>query len=110
VLICSWAANNTPDESQRAVRVALVVAFGNAAGLISSNIFRAQDEPKYVLALAVTAAFGGAAMVFIAGFGTWMRWDNRRRDMAQGIKLHARDVDTRLLKDGPANQSFRWMC
>ena len=46
VLTVSWAANNTPDENRRAVLVAIVVAFGNAAGLISSNVFRAQDEPK----------------------------------------------------------------
>ena len=42
----SWAANNTLDENRRAVLVALIVGFGNAAGLVSSNVFRAQDEPK----------------------------------------------------------------
>lgn len=33
-----------------------VVAIANSAGLVSSNIFRAQDEPRYLLALIVSGA------------------------------------------------------
>jgi uncharacterized membrane protein YedE/YeeE len=91
------------------VLLALVVAFGNAAGLISSNVFRAQDEPKYVPALAVTAAFGAVGIIMVGLFGAWMRLDNRRRDAVQGVKLRAKDVDTRVLREGPKNPSFRWM-
>lgn len=89
--------------------IALIVAFGNAAGLVSSNVFRAQDEPKYALALAVTATFGGVGILLVAMYGTWVRWDNKRRNRAQGITLTAQDVDTKLLKERPINPSFRWM-
>ena len=60
-------ANNTPQESRRALVAGIMgeefvdnvdflvylmhvytVAIANAAGLISTNVFRAQDEPKYL--------------------------------------------------------------
>lgn len=124
VLTVSWAANNTLDENKRAVLVAIVVAFGNAAGLVSSNVFRAQDEPKvrcpsssplrsadartqYILALVVSACFGGASIVLAALFGAYMRWDNARRNREQGVSLQARDVDTAILQEGAAHPSFR---
>ncbi|KZV91739.1 MFS general substrate transporter [Exidia glandulosa HHB12029] len=109
VLTVSWAANNTLDENKRAVLVAIVVAFGNAAGLVSSNVFRAQDEPKYILALVVSACFGGASIVLAAIFGIYMRWDNARRNREQGVNLSARDVDTAILQEGSKHPSFRWM-
>jgi hypothetical protein len=101
-------ANNTPDENERAVLPALVFAIGNASGLISSNVFRAQDEPKYVPALAVSAAFGAVGIIVVGLFGAWMRLDNRRRDAVQGVNLRAKDVDTKQ-REGPKNPSFRWM-
>ncbi|KAH7108375.1 putative high-affinity nicotinic acid transporter [Auriculariales sp. MPI-PUGE-AT-0066] len=109
VFCVSWASNNTLDENRRAVLVALTVAFGNAAGLVSSNVFRAQDEPKYIPALITSACFGAAAIVFTTLFGGYMRWDNARRDREQGVRLSAKDVDTSLLLEGHKNPSFRWM-
>ncbi|KAK1233050.1 hypothetical protein PQX77_003853 [Marasmius sp. AFHP31] len=86
-----------------------MVAIANASGLISTNVFRAQDEPKYVPALATSAAFGGFAIVLVASVGIWMRWDNRKRDAAQGVKMTAADVPTEVLGDGPKSPSFRYM-
>ncbi|KAK0478390.1 MFS general substrate transporter [Armillaria novae-zelandiae] len=48
VLVATWYNNNTPQESRRAVVTAVMVAIANASGLISTNVFRAQDEPKYI--------------------------------------------------------------
>jgi ABC-type Fe3+ transport system permease subunit len=77
-------------------------------GLVSSNIFRAQDAPKYIPALITTAAFGGAGMVLTIALGVWMVYDNRRRDAAQGVALRARDIPTEYLKAGTESLSFRW--
>ena len=62
-----------------------LVAIANSSGLISTNVFREKDEPKYVLALAVSAAFGGLCLVLVAGVGIWMRWENARRNREQGV-------------------------
>ncbi|KAJ3965331.1 major facilitator superfamily domain-containing protein [Lentinula raphanica] len=109
VLVATWYNNNTPQESRRAVVTAVMVALANASGLISTNVFRAQDEPKYVPALATSAAFGGLCLILVAGTGIWMRWENKRRDKAQGVVLTARDIPTETLSEGPLNPSFRFM-
>ncbi|KAJ3779191.1 major facilitator superfamily domain-containing protein [Lentinula raphanica] len=109
VLVATWYNNNTPQESRRAVVTAVMVALANASGLISTNVFRAQDEPKYVPALATSAAFGGLCLILVAVTGIWMRWENKRRDKAQGVVLTARDIPTETLSEGPLNPSFRFM-
>ena len=63
-------------------------------GVVSSNIFLNKDAPKYIPALATTAAFGGFGLVLTLILGAWMIVDNKTRDHKQGVKLHARDVPT----------------
>lgn len=77
-------------------------------GVVSSNIFRNQDAPKYIPALATTAAFGGMGIVLTLLLGAWMMGDNKRRDRRLGRKLSPRDVPTERLRDGPAVEEFRW--
>ena len=84
-------------------------AFGNAAGLVSSNVFQAKDEPKYLPALIYSAAFGGAAILGVVGFGAYLRFDNARRDRTQGVKMKAGDVDTAGLRGGMEDPSFRYV-
>jgi hypothetical protein len=77
-------------------------------GVVSSNIFRNQDAPKYIPALATTAAFGGMGFFLTILLGLWMMTDNKRRDSQQGVKINVRDVPTEKLRDGPAVKDFRW--
>ena len=77
-------------------------------GVVSSNIFRTPDAPKYMPALVTTAAFGGTGIVLTLLLGAWMVYDNRKRDREQGAKLRAQDVPTEQLGDGPAAPEFRW--
>ncbi|KAJ6621707.1 major facilitator superfamily domain-containing protein [Mycena sp. CBHHK59/15] len=109
VLVATWYSNNTNQESRRAVVAAVMVAFANSAGLISTNVFRAQDEPKYIPALATSASFGGLCLVLVAGTGIWMRLENAKRNRVQGVNITAADVDTSILTEGPASPAFRYM-
>jgi len=109
VLVSAWYSNNTPSESRRAVVAAVMVALANSSGLISTNVFRAQDEPKYIPALATSAAFGGFCLILVASVGTYMRIENRRRNRAQGVNITAADVDTEDLGQGPKSPAFRYM-
>lgn len=106
VLTSTWYNNNTPNENRRVVISAVGVPLANAAGLISTNIFRAKDAPKYVPALGITAGFGGAAILVIIGIVSFMIFDNRRRNRAQGVNLTYKDVPT---AEGPDNPNYRWM-
>lgn len=118
--------NNLADENRRLFLTSLGVPLANLMvnrepshtfrihidkyqGVVSSNIFRAQDAPNYIPALATTAAFGGMGMVLTLILGGYMIVDNKRRDRRQGRRLRARDVPTELLKDGPASPDFRWV-
>jgi len=108
VLLDVWYNNNTASEGKRVVLTSIAVPLANLMGLVSSNIFRAQDAPKYIPALITTAAFGGAGMVLTVLLGGWMVYDNRRRDAARGVVLRARDIPTEHLRAGPESVSFRW--
>ena len=80
----------------------------NVMGLVSSNIFRTQDAPRYEPALITTACFGAAGALITLCMGMFMIWDNRRRDRRSGVKIDPRDIPTSRLRDGPSSPEFRW--
>ena len=108
VLLDVWYNNNIAHEGKRLVLTSFGVPIANLMGVVSSNIFQNKDAPKYIPALATTAAFGGMGFCLTLGLGVYMMFDNKRRDMKQGVKLNVRDVPTALLRDGPAVKEFRW--
>jgi len=108
VLLDVWYCNNIADENKRAVLTSIAVPMANLMGVVSSNIFLPTEAPKYMTALATTAAFGGTGIVLTLLLGGWMIYDNRKRDRVQGVHLRAKDVPTERLGDGPANDEFRW--
>ena len=77
-------------------------------GVVSSNIFLNKDAPKYIPALATTAAFGGFGLVLTLLLGAWMIIDNKHRNTKQGVNLKAGDVPTVRMMDGPAAADYRW--
>ncbi|KAH3661433.1 hypothetical protein OGAPHI_006840 [Ogataea philodendri] len=109
VLTSTWYNNNTPNENRRLVMSAIGVPICNSAGLISANIFRSKDAPKYVPALAITAAFGGVSACCVVIILVYMIIDNKRRNRAQNVNWTYKDVPTHLLAEGPKNPNYRWM-
>ncbi|KAH8148409.1 uncharacterized protein LAJ45_07511 [Morchella importuna] len=108
VLLSTWYNNNIAHEGRRVVLTSVGVPVANMMGIVSSNIFRAQDAPDYIPALVTTACFGAAGVILSAGLGTFMICDNRRRDREQGVRIDARDVPTKVLAKGPGAAEFRW--
>jgi hypothetical protein len=108
VLLSTWYNNNIAHEGRRVTLTSIGVPLANLMGIVSSNIFREQDKPKYIPALATTAAFGACGCLFAARLGLYMVVDNKRRDRKMGVHLTARDVSTEKLRDGPQNPEFRW--
>jgi hypothetical protein len=108
VLLDVWYNNNIAHEGRRLVLTSFGVPLANLMGVVSSNIFRNQDAPKYIPALATTAAFGGTGAVLTVLLGAWMVWDNGRRDRRQGVRIEVGDVPTERLRDGPGVEEFRW--
>jgi MFS family permease len=108
VLLDVWYNNNTAHEGRRLILTSVAVPLANMMGVVASNIFRNEDAPRYIPALATTAAFGGMGFVLTMLLGGWMWFDNKRRDRAQGRRIAVRDIPTEMLRDGPAVPEFRW--
>ncbi|KAL1632291.1 hypothetical protein SLS56_003706 [Neofusicoccum ribis] len=108
VLLSTWYNNNIAHEGRRVTLTSVGVPVANLMGVVSSNIFRNQDAPKYLPALATTAAFGATGALLTLLLGAYMIIDNKRRDLKQGIKMKARDVSTEKLREGPNSPDFRW--
>lgn len=100
--------NNVANENKRVLLTSVAVPMANMMGVVSSNIFRNEDRPKYIPALATTAAFGGTGLVLTLAFGAYMILDNRKRDKKQGLKVEPTGIPTEKLRDGPASPDFRW--
>ncbi|CAJ2500145.1 Uu.00g029980.m01.CDS01 [Anthostomella pinea] len=108
VLLSTWYNNNIAHEGERLTLTSVGVPLANLMGLVASNVFKDADAPKYTPALITTACFGGAGCLAAASLGSYMWFDNRRRNRRQGINLTARDVPTARLRDGPKVDEFRW--
>lgn len=108
VLLSTWYNNNIAHEGRRVLLTSIGVPLANLMGLVSSNVFRQQDKPKYEPALITVACFGAVGATLAGLLGLFMFLDNKRRDRRSGVKLRARDVPTERLRDGPATAEFRW--
>ncbi|TGO07093.1 hypothetical protein BTUL_0333g00070 [Botrytis tulipae] len=108
VLLSTWYNNNIPHEGRRVVMSSVGVPLSNLMGLVSSNIFLNKDAPKYIPALATTAAFGGMGVILSTSLALYMMFDNHRRDAKLGRKLDIGETPTELLRDGPSVEEFRW--
>ncbi|WVQ75755.1 hypothetical protein IAR50_005386 [Cryptococcus sp. DSM 104548] len=107
VLFHTWHQNNDATEDGRAFRIATFTFLANAGGIVSANIFLDKWSPAYIIPLAITCALEALGVMLIVSLGMWMRWDNRRRNRAQGVEWGSGDVPTEVLKDGPKNPSYR---
>jgi hypothetical protein len=108
VLLSTWYNNNVPHEGRRVILTSIGVPLANVMGLVSSNIFTPASAPKYIPALATTAAFGATGALLAGLLSLYMIVDNKRRDHKLGRKLDMREVPTELLIDGPSVPEFRW--
>ncbi|KAL6706872.1 hypothetical protein ACN47E_005015 [Coniothyrium glycines] len=53
----SWASNNVEGVYKRGVTLGFVIGWGNLNGVVSSNIYRARDKPRFFLGHGVVLAY-----------------------------------------------------
>ncbi|KAJ6087751.1 hypothetical protein N7467_006665 [Penicillium canescens] len=76
----SWASNNTEGVYKRGVSLGFIIGWGNLNGIVSSNIYRDNDKPKYypghgvVLGYLVLFLFGGSVVQYFL-----LRRENAKR-------------------------------
>lgn len=108
VILSTWYNNNIAHEGRRVVLTSVGVPLANLMGLVSSNIFRENEKPKYETALITTAVFGATGCLIAGLLGSFMVFDNYRRNRRDGKKTTAADVPTQRLREGPSVPEFRW--
>jgi len=76
----SWASNNVEGVFKRGVTLGFVIGWGNLNGIVSSNIYRTKDSPRYFLGHGVVLAY----LVLFLFFGSivttiGLRIENKKR-------------------------------
>lgn len=76
----SWASNNVEGVYKRGVTLGFVIGWGNLNGVVSSNIYRQQDRPRYLVGHGVVLAYL-VAFLLLGSVATHLalRRENARR-------------------------------
>jgi hypothetical protein len=53
----TWTGNNVEGVYKRGITIGFVIGWGNLNGVVSSNIYRARDKPRYFLGHGVVLAY-----------------------------------------------------
>ncbi|KXG54257.1 Major facilitator superfamily domain, general substrate transporter [Penicillium griseofulvum] len=67
----SWTSNNTEGVYKRGVSLGFIIGWGNLNGIVSSNIYRTEDKPRFypghgvVLGYLVCFLFGGSVVQYL---------------------------------------------
>ncbi|KAL9113683.1 MAG: hypothetical protein Q9227_002128 [Pyrenula ochraceoflavens] len=75
-----WTANNVEGVYKRGITLGFVIGWGNINGVVSSNIYRGQDKPRYlpghgvVFVYVTLFLFGGSILQYLL-----LRMENRKR-------------------------------
>jgi MFS family permease len=103
ITLVSWIANNIAPTSKRACGLAMSIMMGNFGGAIGSNIYLAQEAPRYWTGYGVSIAC--CALAIVSTFV--LRWaykrENWKRDQISEEEVRATYTEgTRFLTPLPA--------
>ncbi|KAJ5976436.1 retrograde regulation protein 2 [Penicillium waksmanii] len=82
----AWTVENIPNLNARAMTSGIVISIGNCGGLVSSNLYLAKEEPRYLTSLRANISFQAASIAIALSYTLWMRWENLRRDRIQEVE------------------------
>ncbi|KAH7210243.1 major facilitator superfamily domain-containing protein [Fusarium oxysporum] len=105
----SWVNNNIEGSLKRAIVLGMVVGWGNLNGVVSSNIYRETQRPRYfaghgtVLAYQILFLLGGSIFMHFA-----LRLENRRRARGSLDAKYAAMTDEQKWISGDVRPDFRY--
>ncbi|CAF2465431.1 unnamed protein product [Rotaria sp. Silwood2] len=80
----AFLSGNISPNTKRATALAFMISVGNTGGVISGQIYRARDEPRFILGHAVNLGFCVLGLINAVILLIGLRAENRRRDRLYG--------------------------
>ncbi|KAG7407268.1 putative transporter [Fusarium oxysporum f. sp. rapae] len=78
--VISWLANNLAGPYKRAIAMSLQISLGNTGGLIGSNIYRAQEKPRYTTGYGISIGFISIAIIATGVMISVLSLTNKKRE------------------------------
>ncbi|KAH7921928.1 MFS general substrate transporter [Leucogyrophana mollusca] len=85
--VLSWLGNNLAGQYKRGVGMALHIGIGNLISLVASNIYRAQDSPRFILGHAIELMLIGMGFIALPVVVLLYRRINAQRDEVERLAL-----------------------
>ncbi|KAK7679928.1 hypothetical protein QCA50_017088 [Cerrena zonata] len=105
-VVIVWLSNNVSGSYKRAVAIAFQIGFGNFGGIVSSNIYRAQDAPRFLLGHGIQILF--VSLGIIAATASLIGYSVSNSKNSKKIQTGAYDnySDEELLEMGDKSPYF----
>ncbi|KAH7874115.1 MFS general substrate transporter [Lentinula edodes] len=79
----AWVSNNVEGSYKRSVTLAMVISFGNINGAVSSNVYRAKDQPWYPLGHGLVLLYIGLGLISSTTFLVLLKRENAKRERGE---------------------------
>ncbi|KAL3675296.1 hypothetical protein R1sor_025244 [Riccia sorocarpa] len=104
----AWTANNVEGSYKRGIVMAMVIAWGNLQGAVSSNIYRAKDAPHYLIGNAVSLANLSIALAATIFLWLGLAMENRKRDRGERKYRIKTGTEEERIELGDFHPDFRY--
>ncbi|CAF1075727.1 unnamed protein product [Adineta ricciae] len=91
----TFISGNISPQTKRATALAFMLSVGNSGGIISGQIYRSEDAPRFILGHAVNLGFCTMGFIATCILFISLRYENRRRDALYGSVDDLKPVETK---------------
>ena len=81
----SWTSNNVEGVYKRGITIGFVIGWGNLNGVVSSNIYRGEDKPRYFMGHGIVLAYL-TLFLFIGSIATRMMLVSENKKRLNGLR------------------------
>ncbi len=108
----TFLSGNISPQTKRATSLAFMISVGNCGGIISGQIYRSEDAPRFILGHAINLGFCTLALICTSILMIGLQLENRRRDRLYGSTTNIVTIHTDTTVDvfglGSAEDRRRW--
>ena len=103
-IVLSWPANNVSGQTKRATANAMQISIGNLGAVLGTQLYRANDGPRYFLGHGFALGYLCANIVVVGTLWAILRAENRKRDNGERDAKLAAGAEAEWLGD----EDLRW--